>query len=79
MILYILKESYQDFQVFFLKKDIFNYTKFINRIYIFLYQPISYISFLFAKNSKEVWSRPHGSLINTYSKDFQYLRTFYLL
>ncbi len=48
-------------------------------IYIFsFYQPISYISFIFGFIlGKEIWFRPHGSLIKSYTVNFSLVKKIY--
>lgn len=48
-------------------------------IYIFsFYQPISYISFVFGFIlGKEIWFRPHGSLIKSYTLKFSMVKKIY--
>ena len=73
------KEMLPRFPSIFSLRKIFLTIQNSSIVYIYsFYQPISYISFLFAKIlGKEVWFRPHGSLINTYSKRFSIFKNIY--
>ena len=64
--------------IFYLKK-IFDNLKKSSVIYIYsLYQPISYVAFLMGLfMKKEIWFRPHGSLMPEYTKNFSFLKNIY--
>ncbi len=60
-------------------KKIYNSIKSSTIVYIFsFFQPISYISFIFALIlGKEIWFRPHGSLIKAYTVKFSIIKKIY--
>ena len=63
------------FSIFKIFKDIKNSS--IIYIYSF-YQPISYLSFILGKLlKKEIWFRPHGSLMYAYTRNFSTLKKIY--